>query len=273
MREFSEDGPDIYIRMASSELVQQVSLNGKKRKIVAVTLAFLIGLLLLGMSLIVYLRKRKRKNSQLRREGFAGNLMHNSEQGHTDKSQTEDLELPLFDLAVIVNSTNNFSINNKLGEGGFGPVYKGILEGGQEIAVKRLSKNSSQGLDEFKKEVICIAILQHQNLLRLLGCYIQGEETMLIYEYMPNKSLDYFIFDQTRSLLLDWPKRFHIINGTARGFLYLHQDSRLRIIHRDLKASNILLDIDMNPKISDFGLARSFGGNETKVNTKRVVGT
>ncbi|XP_028053597.1 G-type lectin S-receptor-like serine/threonine-protein kinase SD1-1 isoform X3 [Camellia sinensis] len=249
MREFSEDGPDIYIRMASSELVQQVSLNGKKRKIVAVTLAFLIGLLLLG------------------------NLMHNSEQGHTDKSQTEDLELPLFDLAVIVNSTNNFSINNKLGEGGFGPVYKGILEGGQEIAVKRLSKNSSQGLDEFKKEVICIAILQHQNLLRLLGCYIQGEETMLIYEYMPNKSLDYFIFDQTRSLLLDWPKRFHIINGTARGFLYLHQDSRLRIIHRDLKASNILLDIDMNPKISDFGLARSFGGNETKVNTKRVVGT
>ncbi|CAL5335855.1 unnamed protein product [Camellia sinensis] len=283
MREFSEDGPDIYIRMASSELVQQVSLNGKKRKIVAVTLAFLIGLLLLGMSLIVYLRKRKRKNSQLRREG---NLMHNSEQGHTDKSQTEDLELPLFDLAVIINSTNNFSINNKLGEGGFGPVYKGKVEGGQEIAVKRLSKNSSQGLDEFKKEVICIAILQHQNLLRLLGCYIQGEETMLIYEYMPNKSLDYFIFglehglnlakfwsDQTRSLLLDWPKRFHIINGTARGFLYLHQDSRLRIIHRDLKASNILLDIDMNPKISDFGLARSFGGNETKVNTKRVVGT
>ncbi|CAL5390593.1 unnamed protein product [Camellia sinensis] len=192
MREYSEDGPDIYIRMASSELVQQVGLNGKKRKIVAVTLAILIALLLLGMCLIVYLRKRKMKNSQLRREG---NLMHNSEQGHTDKSQTEDLELPLFDLAVIVNSTNNFSINNKLGEGGFGPVYKGILEGGQEIVVKRLSKNSSQGLDEFKNEVICIAKLQHRNLVKLLGCCIQGEETMLIYEYMPNKSLDYFIFE------------------------------------------------------------------------------
>ncbi|KAL7218142.1 hypothetical protein ACSBR2_011420 [Camellia fascicularis] len=249
MREYSEDGPDIYIRMASSELVQQVSLNGKKRKIVAMTLAFLIGLLLLG------------------------NLMHDSDQGHTDKSQTEDLELSLFDLAVIVNSTNNFSINNKLEEGGFGPVYKGILEGGQEIAAKRLSKNSSQGLDEFKNEVICIAKLQHRNLMKLLGCCIQGEETMLIYEYMPNKSLDYFIFDQTRSMLLDWPKCFHIINGTARGLLYLHQDSRLRTIHRDLKASNIFLDIDMNPKISDFELARSFGGNEIEANTKKVVGT
>ncbi|CAL5335817.1 unnamed protein product [Camellia sinensis] len=270
MREFSQDGPDIYIRMASSELVRQVGSNGKKREIVAVTLAFLIGFLLLGISLIVYLQKMKRKNSQVNREGI---LMHNFEQGYTDQSQKEDLELPLFGLAIIANSTHNFSINNKLGEGGFGPVYKGILEGGQEIAVKRLSKNSSQGLDEFKNEVICIAKLQHRNLVKLLGCCIQGEETMLIYEYMPNKSLDYFIFDQTGSTLLDWPKRFHIINGIARGLLYLHQDSRLRIIHRDLKASNILLDIAMNPKISDFGIARSFGGNETEANTNRVVGT
>ncbi|KAI8004178.1 G-type lectin S-receptor-like serine/threonine-protein kinase [Camellia lanceoleosa] len=270
MREFSEDGQDIYLTMASSELVRQVGFNGKKREIVVVTSALLIGFLLLGISLIVYLRKMKRKNSQLNREGIR---MHNLEQGYTDKSQKEDLQLPLFDLAVIANSTNNFSINNKIGEGGFGAVYKGILEGGQEIAVKRLSKNSSQGLDEFKNEVICINKLQHRNLVKLLGCCIQGEETMLIYEYMPNKSLDYFIFDQTGSTLLDWPKRFHIINGIARGLLYLHQDSRLRIIHRDLKASNILLDIDMNPKISDFGIARSFGGNETEANTNTVVGT
>ncbi|KAI8011071.1 G-type lectin S-receptor-like serine/threonine-protein kinase [Camellia lanceoleosa] len=267
MKEYSDNGQDIYIRMASSELA---GIKGKKREIVAVTLALLIGLLLLGISVTLYLQKKKRKNSQLNKEG---NPMNNLEQGCTDKSQKEDLELPLFDLAVIANSTSNFSINSKLGEGGFGPVYKGMLEGGQEIAVKRLSKNSNQGLDEFKNEVICIAKLQHRNLVKLLGCCIQGEEKMLIYEYMPNKSLDYFIFDQTRSTLLDWPKRFHIINGISRGLLYLHQDSRLRIIHRDLKASNILLDVDMNPKISDFGMARSFQGNETEANTNKVVGT
>ncbi|KAI7981994.1 G-type lectin S-receptor-like serine/threonine-protein kinase [Camellia lanceoleosa] len=270
MKEYSENGQDIYIRMASSELVQQAGIKGKKRETVAVALALLIGLLLIGMSVTLYLQKMKRKNSQLNKEG---NLMNNLEQGCTDKSQKEDLELPLFDFAIIANSTSNFSINNKLGEGGFGPVYKGMLEGGQEIAVKRLSKNSSQGLDEFKNEVICIAKLQHRNLVKLLGCCIQGEEKMLIYEYMLNKSLDYFIFDQTRSTLLDWPKRFHIINGISRGLLYLHQDSRLRIIHRDLKASNILLDIDMNPKISDFGMARSFQENETEANTNKVVGT
>ncbi|CAL5393161.1 unnamed protein product [Camellia sinensis] len=298
MREFSENGQDIYIRMASSELgqmtidgstnspladqgetaypmddigintaglllkVRRVGFSGKKRKIVGVTLASLFGLLLLGVSLTLCLQKKK-KNSQLNREG---SLMQNSERGYNDKSQKEDLELPLFDLAVIANSTNTFSIDNKLGEGGFGPVYKGMLEGGQEIAVKRLSKNSSQGIDEFKNEVICIAKLRHRNLVKLLGCCIEGEEKMLIYEYMPNKN-------RTRSALLEWPKCFHIINGIARGLLYLHQDSILRIIHRDLKASNILLDIDMNPKISDFGVARSFGGNETEANTNRVVGT
>ncbi|KAL0306452.1 UNVERIFIED_CONTAM: G-type lectin S-receptor-like serine/threonine-protein kinase SD1-1 [Sesamum radiatum] len=151
--------------------------------------------------------------------------------------------------------------DNKLGEGGFGPVYKGALEDGQEIAVKRLSSTSTQGIDEFKNEA--------HALLHVDIKYIYDVQA----SNMPTLTSQKILADRKRNVLLDWPKRFHIINGIARGLLYLHQDSRLRIIHRDLKASNVLLDSDMNPKISDFGTARSFGGNETSAKTRRVVGT
>lgn len=190
-----------------------------------------------------------------------------------DGSPVDGPDLPVFNFSCVAAATNNFSEENKLGQGGFGPVYKGELPGGQEIAVKRLAVKSGQGLEEFKTEIILIAKLQHRNLVRLLGCSIQGEEKILLYEYMPNKSLDGFLFDKTKQALLDWKKRFDIIGGIARGLVYLHRDSRLRIIHRDLKASNILLDAEMNPKISDFGMARMFGRNQDEANTVRVVGT
>ncbi|KAM3696648.1 hypothetical protein ACJW31_06G054700 [Castanea mollissima] len=212
----------------------------------------------------VYIRMPASKKEKMKNKGMIDQNID---------GQNEDLELPSYSLATIAIATNKFSSNNKLGEGGFGLVYKGILADGQEIAVKRLSRNSRQGLSEFKNEVMSIAKLQHRNLVRLLGYCIEGEEKMLIYEYMPNGSLDSFIFDQMRSNILGWSVRFNIICGIARGLLYLHEDSRLRIIHRDLKASNILLDSKMNPKISDFGMARSFGGDQTEGNTNRVVGT
>ncbi|KAF3654926.1 G-type lectin S-receptor-like serine/threonine-protein kinase [Capsicum annuum] len=271
IRQLSASGQDIYIRMSASDIGSAGS-KGKKTIILAIALPLLVALILLGLgvSLILYKQKR-REDPVIEITGKLGGHRNNND--NSNQSRHEDFELPVFDLLTLTNATDNFSFANKIGEGGFGQVYKGVLEGGREVAVKRLSETSEQGLHEFKNEVNCIAKLQHRNLVKLLGCCIQGEEKMLLYEYLPNKSLELYIFDEERSKLLDWPKRFNIINGIARGLMYLHQDSRLRIIHRDLKASNVLLDTEMNPKISDFGMARSFRGDETGANTRRVVGT
>ncbi|KAF6159074.1 hypothetical protein GIB67_032691 [Kingdonia uniflora] len=262
IKKFPVNGQDLYLRMAASEL-GRMGDSGKKSRQTAVMISasIVLGILISGLAfwLIIWRQRGKDQN----------NLCEEN----TDEIQKNELELPTFDFLTIATATNNFSCNNKLGEGGFGPVYKGKLVNGQEIAVKKLSKKSGQGIHEFQNEVILIAKLQHRNLVRLLGCCIQRHETMLIYEYMPNKSLDSFIFDQARSTLINWEKRFNIIIGIAQGLLYLHRDSRLRIIHRDLKASNVLLDEAMKPKISDFGMARTFGGDQIEENTDRVVGT
>ncbi|KAK9133679.1 hypothetical protein Scep_013207 [Stephania cephalantha] len=260
IRTYPLNGQEIFVRMAASDSdYRKGRSNGKRRSVLLVTCIPL--LLVLGVLFLIAVKciMKRSKRNKIGKESI--------------EETSNELELPLLNFDIVSAATGNFSFGNKIGEGGFGPVYKGKLLDGQEIAVKRLSKSSTQGLKEFKNEVMLIGKLQHRNLVRLLGCCIQGDEKMLIYEYMPNRSLDSFIFDQRRSHLLDWQRRYDIICGIARGLLYLHQDSRLRIIHRDLKVSNILLDSDMNPKISDFGLARSFGGNHSEANTKRVVGT
>ncbi|XP_020541164.1 cysteine-rich receptor-like protein kinase 25 isoform X1 [Jatropha curcas] len=190
-----------------------------------------------------------------------------------DRSKFSNIESLQFSLSTVKAATNNFSPDNKLGEGGFGAVYKGTLPNGQEIAAKRLSKCSGQGAEEFKNEIESVTKLQHRNLVRLLGLCFEGEEKILVYEFVPNRSLDYILFDAGKKDQLDWSRRYKIIVGIARGLLYLHEDSRLRIIHRDLKASNVLLDGDMNPRISDFGTARIFGVDQIEGSTKRIVGT
>ncbi|MBA0550100.1 hypothetical protein Golob_021077, partial [Gossypium lobatum] len=197
----------------------------------------------------------------------------NEQSGVKQRQKHEkEMEIPIFSFSSVSAATNNFSLSNKLGEGGFGPVYKGKLLKGNEVAIKRLSRKSGQGWNELKNEAVLIAKLQHKNLVKLLGCCIEGDEKILVYEYLPNKSLDLFLFGTNNIFTLAWGTRIRIVDGIAQGLLYLHQFSRLQIIHRDLKASNILLDEDMNPKISDFGMARSFGGTEPRA-TDRIVGT
>ncbi|KAL5841922.1 hypothetical protein ACOSQ3_012525 [Xanthoceras sorbifolium] len=197
---------------------------------------------------------------------------YNTIEGEIARNDILTAETLQFDLGTIQAATNRFSIDNKLGAGGFGEVYKGVLPNGQEIAAKRLSRRSGQGAEEFKNEVVVVAKLQHRNLVRLRGFCMQGEERILVYEFVPNKSLDY-LYGPVKQGQFDWSKRYKIIGGIAREILYLHKDSRVRIIHRDLKANNVLLDGDMNPKISDFGMARIFGVDQIRGSTDRIVGT
>ncbi|KAL1201624.1 Cysteine-rich receptor-like protein kinase 8 [Cardamine amara subsp. amara] len=247
---------------ASNPPVTSPSLPGKGGNsyvlVVAIVVSIIVAVLLFIAGYCFLVQRAKRTNEI---------------EPTSERDEITIIESLQLDYRTIQAATNNFSENNQIGRGGFGEVYKGTFSNGKEVAVKRLSKNSRQGEAEFKTEVVVVAKLQHRNLVRLLGFSLQGEERILVYEYMPNKSLDYFLFDPAKQVLLDWTRRYNIIGGIGRGIIYLHQDSRLTIIHRDLKASNILLDMDMNPKIADFGMARIFGLDQTEENTSRIVGT
>ncbi|XP_058095463.1 probable leucine-rich repeat receptor-like serine/threonine-protein kinase At3g14840 isoform X2 [Magnolia sinica] len=181
-----------------------------------------------------------------------------------------DLQTGSFTLRQIKAATNNFDPANKIGEGGFGPVYKGLLSDGTIIAVKQLSSKSKQGNREFVNEIGMISALQHPHLVKLYGCCIEGNQLLLIYEYMENNSLARALFEC--QLNLDWPTRHKICVGIARGLAYLHEESRLKIVHRDIKGTNVLLDKDLNPKISDFGLAKLDEEENTHIST-RIAGT
>uniref|UniRef100_A0A0D3DW28 Cysteine-rich receptor-like protein kinase 10 n=1 Tax=Brassica oleracea var. oleracea TaxID=109376 RepID=A0A0D3DW28_BRAOL len=226
--------------------------------VVSVVVPIIVVVLILG-ACYCFLAKRAKKTSDTAPD-FDGDGI----------TTIESLQL---DYRTIQAATDNFSENNKIGQGGFGEVYKGTFWNGTEVAAKKLSKSSGQGDIEFMNEVVVVAKLQHRNLVRLLGFSLNRKERILVYEYVPNKSLDYFLFDTAKQGQLDWSRRYTIIEGIARGILYLHQDSRITIIHRDLKASNVLLDADMNPKVADFGMAKIFGIDQTQGNTSRIVGT
>ncbi|KAL9329258.1 hypothetical protein ACSQ67_004261 [Phaseolus vulgaris] len=267
-RTYTQAGQSLFVRVDALELAKYAKHPygslGKKGMVAILTVAIFILLFLAVTFVCWFVKARKQGIRRDRKHSFRLKLEDSTHLQEFDTTKNSDL--PFFDLSSIAAATDNFSDSNKLGQGG-------LLSNGMEIAVKRLSKYSGQGIEEFKNEVVLISKLQHRNLVRILGCCVQGDEKMLIYEYLPNKSLDSLIFDESKRSQLDWKKRFDIVCGIARGVLYLHQDSRLRIIHRDLKASNVLLDSALNPKIADFGMARIFGGDQIEANTNRVVGT
>ncbi|KAF2314423.1 hypothetical protein GH714_026276 [Hevea brasiliensis] len=184
-----------------------------------------------------------------------------------------DLQTGYFSLRQIKQATNSFDVANQIGEGGFGPVYKGVLPDGTIIAVKQLSSKSKQGNREFVNEIGMISALQHPNLVRLYGCCIEGNQLLLVYEYLENNSLARALFGREEQRLeMDWPTRKKILLGIAKGLAYLHEESRLKIVHRDIKATNVLLDKDLNAKISDFGLAKLDEEENTHIST-RIAGT
>ncbi|KAG4384150.1 hypothetical protein GLYMA_13G224500v4 [Glycine max] len=237
----------------------RVCSNGEKKVSVSIIIAIVVGALCLVLftSGFIWWKWKGFFRGKLRRAG----------------TKDRDTQAGNFSLEQIRVATDDFSSANKIGEGGFGPVYKGQLLDGTFIAVKQLSSKSRQGNREFINEIGLISCVQHPNLVKLYGYCAEGEQLLLVYEYLENNSLARVLFgSENKQLKLDWPTRFRICIGIAKGLAFLHDESRFKIVHRDIKASNVLLDDKLNPKISDFGLAKLDEAEKTHIST-RVAGT
>ncbi|KZV19356.1 cysteine-rich receptor-like protein kinase 42 [Dorcoceras hygrometricum] len=246
------------IKFYSNQSEDSNSKSGVSRTVTAIAIAlpvlfFLLLSLFSGYAAYRRWRKRKQERDKLGRISYSYN-----------KSNLN------FRYETLEKATNYFDNSRKLGQGGAGSVYKGNLSNGKTVAVKRLFFSTTQWVDEFFNEINLISGIEHKNLVKLLGCSIEGPESLLVYEFVPNKSLEECI--RNKAKILNWKERFNIIVGTAEGIAFLHGGCTFRIIHRDIKSSNILLDENYNPKIADFGLARCFAPDKTHLSTG-IAGT
>ncbi|KAL4387123.1 hypothetical protein GQ457_09G004560 [Hibiscus cannabinus] len=247
-------GPSISAISVTPNFIPTVGIPKEKNQ-TALTVGITVSVVLLSLILIFAIIYVKRKRDDEEEEVLLG---------ISNRPNT-------FSYSELKEATEDFSPSNKLGEGGFGAVYKGTFSDGRVAAVKQLTIASHHGKSQFIAEVTTISAVQHRNLVKLHGYCIKGKSHLLVYEYLENKSLDKALFGRS-GLHLDWPTRFNICLETARGLAYLHDESRPRIVHRDIKASNILLDAELCPKISDFGLAKLYDDKKTHISTK-VAGT
>ncbi|XP_024991992.1 cysteine-rich receptor-like protein kinase 2 [Cynara cardunculus var. scolymus] len=239
------------------------SSSSNRGKIIVTVVSVVSSVLVFTVASMIVLYIRKRRYIQQKRKGSYD----------PEKLAKILIDSSLnFKYSTVEKATGNWDESNKLGQGGFGTVYKGVLSDGREIAVKRLFFNNKFRAADFYNEVNMISSVEHKNLVRLLGCSCSGPESILVYEYLPNMSLDLFIFDAAKGKDLNWEKRFEIVIGIAEGLVYLHENTKVRIIHRDIKAANILLDLRLRAKIADFGLARSFQDDKSHISTA-IAGT
>ncbi|KAK4736614.1 hypothetical protein R3W88_000311 [Solanum pinnatisectum] len=255
-----------FMRYSDTNFLNAISTSGgssSRGKVVVIVVVVVSSVVVLGVAAFIGFGAWKNKQIQKKRKGA------NDVEKLVKILHQNGLN---FKYSILDKATDSFDEANKLGQGGFGTVYKGVLADGREIAVKRLFFNNKHTAADFYNEVNIISSVQHKNLTRLLGCSCSGTENLLVYELLPNKSLDRFIFDPIKGKTLNWKKRFEIIIGTAEGLVYLHENTKTRIIHRDIKASNILLDSKLRAKIADFGLARSFQEDKSHISTA-IAGT
>ncbi|KMZ58790.1 S-locus receptor kinase (SRK) [Zostera marina] len=237
IKQFNFGDTELFLRLPASELEIEEKKSNKKMFMIITASVVASASFLIILFVLAFVCWKKNKGSMTTTLDF-GNMQNPNLKN----------ELEFFSLSAILSATRNFADDNKIGHGGFGSVFKGKMPNGVNIAVKRLFRVGGKGIQGniFMNEAELIAKCQHKNLVRLLGCCIEGEERMLVFEFMQNSSAERH--------KLNWKKRVEIIIGISKGLQYLHEDSRLKIVHRDIKAGNILLDEDMNPKITDLVL-------------------